>query len=89
MSKREKAVFTSSDGEKLSLYVIEQTRINDVRYILAEDALDSETAYIMKETYSDSDKEESVFEFVEDEQELDAISGVFAELLEDIDIEIV
>ena len=32
-------------------------------------------------------KEELVCEFVEDEQELDAISKVFAELLEDVSIE--
>lgn len=87
MSNRERIAFTSEDGDTLELYVVEQTRINNINYILAEDAGDEETAYILKETYSDSENEESVFEFVEDEQELDAIFRVFTELLEDIDIE--
>ena len=50
--------------------------------------MDDEVAYILKETFSDSAKEESVFEFVEDERELDAISKVFEQLLDDIDIEL-
>lgn len=88
MSKQEMVTFTSADGENLEFYVVEQTRINNVNYILATDVDDDETAYILKETFSDSDKEESVFEFVEDDNELEAISKVFAELLEDVDIEL-
>ena len=40
----------------------------------------------MKKVAEDGN-EELVCEFVEDEQELDAISKVFAELLEDVSIE--
>lgn len=87
MSKQEKVVFTAEDGEVLEFFVVEQTRINNVNYILAADAADEEMAYILKETFSDSEKEESVFEFVEDDVEFEAISKVFEELLEDIDFE--
>ena len=87
MSKQEKVVFTSADGDTLEFYIVEQTRINNINYILATDADDEETAYILKETFSDAAKEESVFEFVEDNTELEAISKVFGELLEDVDIE--
>ena len=88
MSKQEKVVFKSEDGENLEFHIVEQTTINNIRYILATDVMDDEVAYILKETFSDSAKEESVFEFVEDERELDAISKVFEELLDDIDIEL-
>ena len=88
MSKQEKVVFKSEDGENLEFHIVEQTTINNIRYILATDVMDDEVAYILKETFSDSAKEESVFEFVEDERELDAISKVFEQLLEDIDIEL-
>lgn len=88
MSKQEKVVFRSEDGENLEFHIVEQTTINNIRYILATDVLDDEVAYILKETFSDSAKEESVFEFVEDERELDAISKVFEQLLDDIDIEL-
>ena len=86
MSKQEKVVFKSEDGENLEFHIVEQTTINNIRYILATDVMDDEVAYILKETFSDSAKEESVFEFVEDE--LDAISKVFEQLLDDIDIEL-
>jgi hypothetical protein len=88
MSKQEKVVFKSEDGENLEFHIVEQTTINNIRYILATDVMDDEVAYILKETFSDSAKEESVFEFVEDERELDAISKVFEQLLDDIDIEL-
>ncbi len=88
MGKQEKVVFTSENGETLEFYIVEQTRINNISYILASDVSDENTAYILKETFSDSEKEESVFEFVEDDNEQEAISRVFAELLEDTDIEI-
>ena len=88
MSKQKKVVFKSEDGENLEFHIVEQTTINNIRYILATDVMDDEVAYILKETFSDSAKEESVFEFVEDERELDAISKVFEQLLDDIDIEL-
>ena len=88
MSKQEKVVFKSEDGENLEFHIVEQTTINNIRYILATDVMDDEVAYILKETFSDSAKEESVFEFVEDERELDAISKVFEQLLDYIDIEL-
>ena len=88
MSKQEKVVFKSEDGENLEFHIVEKTTINNIRYILATDVMDDEVAYILKETFSDSAKEESVFEFVEDERELDAISKVFEQLLDDIDIEL-
>ena len=88
MSKQEKVVFKSEDGENLEFHIVEQTTINNIRYILATDVMDDEVAYILKETFRDSAKEESVFEFVEDERELDAISKVFEQLLDDIDIEL-
>ena len=39
MSKQEKVVFTSADGEALEFYVVEQTRINNVEDVktLAEE----------------------------------------------------
>lgn len=86
--KEEKVAFTSADGEKLEFYVIEQTRINNIHYLLAEDTADEEQAYILKETAGDALNGESVYEFVEDDIEFEAISKVFNELLDDIDIQI-
>ncbi|MCD7736151.1 MAG: DUF1292 domain-containing protein [Lachnospiraceae bacterium] len=75
-------------GEKACFFVLEETRINGKVYLLVTESEDEETeAYILRDTSKDGD-ENAVYEFVEDDDELEAISKVFAELLEDVDIEL-
>ena len=86
---QEKILFTTEDGEEIPFYVIEQTTIAGVNYLLVTDGDEEEEeadAYIMKEV-TDEDNQ-LVYELVEEEQELKAISKVFVELLDDIDIEL-
>ena len=93
-TKPEKIIFYT-DTEEVEFYVIEQTRINDVNYILVADSMDDEAeALILKETVNEEDAEDVVYnelnetEFtVEDDIELEAIFKVFSEILDDIDIE--
>lgn len=85
----EKIKLTVPDtGEEVEFFVLEQTRINNTNYILVtENEEEEETdAYILKDLSKDSD-EEAVYEFVEDDNELDLVSDIFAELLDDIDID--
>lgn len=89
MSQRESIKMLSPDGEVLSFYVVEQTRINNISYLLVEDAGDEGEAYILKETSGDSTAQESVFEFVEDDNEFEALSKVFEALLDEMDIDLV
>ena len=74
--------------EKVEFYVLEQTQINGRNYLLVTDSDDEEEseAFILKDLSEDGD-EEAVYEIVEEDEELEAVSGVFAELLEDIDLE--
>ena len=84
----EKIIFVDEDGNEIEMYVIEETRINNVNYLLVtDDEGDSEEAeaYILKDISNDED-EEAVYEIVDDESEVDYIGRVFSELLEDIDI---
>ena len=84
----EKIIFVDEDGNEIEMYVIEETRINNVNYLLVtDDERDSEEAeaYILKDISNDED-EEAVYEIVDDESEVDYIGRVFSELLEDIDI---
>ena len=84
----EKIIFVDEDGHEIEMYVIEETRINNVNYLLVtDDEGDSEEAeaYILKDISNDED-EEAVYEIVDDESEVDYIGRVFSELLEDIDI---
>ena len=78
--------FTDGNGED-EFFVLEETRINGSAYILVTDSEDDDAeCLILKETGKQSDGE-SVFEIVEDETELLAVSKVFEELLEDVSIE--
>ncbi|HJB47178.1 MAG TPA: DUF1292 domain-containing protein [Candidatus Mediterraneibacter surreyensis] len=78
--------FTDGNGED-EFFVLEETRINGSAYILVTDSEDDDAeCLILKETGKQSDGE-SVYEIVEDETELLAVSKVFEELLEDVSIE--
>lgn len=79
--------FETEDGEKVSLFVLEQTRLSGVNYLLAADSEEDEAdAYIMREVTGNEN--ESVYEMVEDDAELEALSKVFSELLDDVELEI-
>ena len=85
--KPEKIIFYT-DTDEVEFYVIGQTRINDVNYILVADSMDDEAeALILKETVNNEDAEDVIYSEIEDDGELEAISGVFSEILDDIDIE--
>ncbi len=81
-----KIVFTTEDGEEIAFYILEETTISGVNYLLVTDSDEEEAeALILKEQKAENE-EETVYDVVEDEEELKAISKVFEELLEDIDI---
>ncbi len=83
----EKITFTPEGGEALDFYVVEQTIIGGVSYLLVTETQEEEAeAYILKDSSRPEDTD-SLYEFVEDETELDAVAGVFANMLEDVDLE--
>ena len=86
----EKLTFVTEDQESVDFYIIEETRVNGINYLLVTESEDEEDeeaeAYILKDT-SKAEDTEAVYEFVESEEELDAVSRMFAELLEDMDLE--
>ena len=87
----EKIEFTFADtNETVDFYNLEETKINGMQYLLVTDSDDEEEeeaeAYILKNLSSETD-EENVYEMVEDDEELEAVSKIFAEELEDYDIE--
>lgn len=84
----EKITFTP-DGEDTAVdfYVLEQTTIGGVNYILVTDAEEEEDgeAYILKAS-PEADGDEQVYHMVEEEDELVAVAGVFENMLDDIDL---
>lgn len=82
----EKIRFNLEDsGEAAEFFVLEQTRINGMDYILVTDSEDEDgEALILKDLSSDGDQE-ALYEIVDDDEELEAVSRIFSEMLEDID----
>lgn len=85
----EKITFTpdGADGEAVDFFVLEQTRIGGINYILVteEEEGDGE-ALILKDLSADGEAE-SIYAIVEDEKELAAIADVFSDMMDDVTLE--
>ncbi len=80
----EKIEITTEEGEVLSLYVLEQTRLGGSNYLLVTEEEDGDAdALILKEISEDTD-EEGLYEIVSDDTELSAVAAVFEDLLDDV-----
>ncbi|MDO4299454.1 MAG: DUF1292 domain-containing protein [Lachnospiraceae bacterium] len=76
------------ENETVGFFVLEETRINGASYLLVTESEEGDAeAYILKDLSEDGE-EEARYVFVEDDRELEAVSKIFAELLEDVDIEL-
>lgn len=84
----EKIKFAFGDGNgEDEFFVLEQTKINGATYILVTDSEEDDAeCLILKET-SVEEQTDKMYEIVEDDTELLAVSKVFEELLEDVSIE--
>lgn len=80
--------FITDEGEEIPFYIIEQTTLAGKDFLLVTDSdtdEDEAEVYIMQEISDQEDQ--TVYEFVENEAQLEALSKVFAELLDDVDIQ--
>ena len=85
----EKITFASADSqENEEFFVLEQTKLNGVSYILVTDSEEDDAECLILKDVRDEESGESVYEIVENEKELQAVSKVFEELLEDVSIEL-
>ena len=84
----EKIKFEFGDGNgEDEFFVLEQTKINGATYILVTDSEEDDAeCLILKETGVE-EQTDKMYEIVEDDTELLAVSKVFEELLEDVSIE--
>ncbi|MBQ7582246.1 MAG: DUF1292 domain-containing protein [Lachnospiraceae bacterium] len=83
----DKITFSYEDGtETVEFYVMDQTRISGVNYLLVTDSLEEEATALILEDTAPEDEAESAYEIVEDEAKLNAIARVFEESLGDIEL---
>ena len=94
----EKIKFMSDEfQEEADFFVLEQTKVNGVNYILVKingsayilvvDSEEDDAECLILREVEESKDAEKTYEIVEDDTELMAVSKVFEELLEDVDIE--
>ena len=79
----------TDDGSMVDFFVLEETRINGENYLLVTDRGEEEDGdcYILKDISRPEDAE-AVYEFVEEDDELDYLYRIFSELVSDMDIEL-
>ena len=84
--KLEKIVFSPDGENQVAFYVLEQTRLGGINYILVTDVEDGDGDALILKDLSDETSAEAIYEIVEDDAELDAVATVFENLLDDIDL---
>lgn len=73
--------------EGIEFFVLEQTRVSGVNYILVTDTEEGDGEALILKDLSQDDDSESLYEIVSDETELSAIAKIFEEILEDVEFE--
>lgn len=82
----ERIVFTPEGEAPVQFYVLEQTRLGGIDYILVTDSEEDDgEALILRDT-SAPEAEEAAYEIVTEDEELNAVAAVFENMLEDIEL---
>jgi hypothetical protein len=82
----EKIVFTPEGEETVEFYVLEQTRLGGIDYILVTDSETGDGEALILRDMSAPEEEEALYEIVTDDEELNAVAAVFENILEDIEL---
>ena len=85
----DKITMTADSGESVDFYVLEETMISGASYLLVTDAPEDEDGecYILKDI-SKAEDEQALYEFVENDQELESVFRIFEQLLSDADFQL-
>lgn len=82
----EKIIFTPEGEEAVEFYVLDQTRLGGIDYILVTDSEQGDAEALILRDMSAPEEEEAVYEIVTDDEELNAVAAVFENMLEDIEL---
>ena len=87
--QEERITLLTDTGEAVEFYVLEETKINGMNYLMVTDAKEGEDGecYVLKDMSGSADSE-AVYEFVENDDELDYLYRIFSELLEDAEVDL-
>ncbi len=82
----EKIVFQTETEESVEFYVLEQTRIGGIDYILVTDTVEEDAEALILRDMSQPGEEQALYEIVTDDEELSAVAAVFENMLDDIEL---
>lgn len=85
MARLEKITFQADENEVVEFYVLEQTMIGGVNYILVTDTEEGDGDALILKDMSGDGEEESIFSIVSDEDELSAVAGIFQNMMDDVE----
>lgn len=76
--QEERITLLTDTGEAVDFYVLEETRINGMNYLMVTDTKEDEDGecYVLKDLSGSADSE-AVYEFVENDDELDYLYRIF------------
>ncbi len=80
----EKITFQAVGEEPVDFYVLEQTTVAGVNYILVTEDEDGDCEALILKDLSATEDAEADYVIVEDEKELNAVAEIFENLLEDV-----
>ena len=83
----EKITFNPEGETPVDFYVLEQTTIAGVNYILVTDVEEGDGDALILKDLSGNEDADSLYEIVSDETELNAVAAVFENILEDVEFE--
>lgn len=81
----EKITFIQDGEESADFFILEQTRISGINYILVTDQEEGDGEALILKDLSSPEETESLYEIVSDEDELGAVADMFGNLLDDVD----
>lgn len=80
----EKILFQATGEEPVEFYVLEQTTVAGMNYILVTDEEEGDGEALILKDISGQEDEEAVYDIVSDDKELNAIAEIFENLLDDV-----
>lgn len=80
----EKIKFEPDGKEAVEFYVLEQTMLGGVTYLLVTEEEDGDSDALILKDLSSQEDTEGLYEIVSDERELSAVAEIFEDLLEDV-----
>ncbi|MCX4338251.1 MAG: DUF1292 domain-containing protein [Lachnospiraceae bacterium] len=82
----EKITFIPQDGAPVDFYVLEQTRIGGLDYLLVTDSEEGDGEALILRDVSRTEEKEAIYEIVDDDETLNAVAAVFENIMDDVDI---